>query len=269
MEDGLQVDPNMLIKQRRCIMTKKVAGNRYIPGTYVQRRPDAAQRAEHYARQWVENEEKRKRLSKALTPLLATISFSRKIGVGALEIAEILSRKIGHRVADRIIIDKIATDAELSHKTVNFFDERYPGKINELGAFLFGKKSFVMSDYMRYLISAVFSLADSEPTIFVGRGTHLILPRDRVLAVRCISSREYRIMRVADILGVSEADARKELDEADKEQRSFFQKTFGKKDAAPDEFDLVINCDFLHKPESVADVIHRAFISKFPDFEEA
>lgn len=246
-------------------MTKSVAGSRYVPGTFMQRRPNAAQRVDHFVRQWQQNEEKRRGLSKVSAPLLATISFSRKIGVGALEIAEILSQKIGRRVADRIIIDKIATDAELCRKTVEFFDECYPGKINELGAFFFGEKSFIMSDYMRNLFSAVFSLADSEATIFVGRGTHLILPRDRVLAVRCISSREYRIKRVADILGISEADAEKELDEADKEQQRFFQKVFRKKDAPPDEFDLVINCDFLHKPEWAADVIHQAFISKFPD----
>jgi cytidylate kinase len=74
---------------------------------------------------------------------------------------------------------------------------------------------------------------------------------------------EFRIRRVADILGVSEDAAKKELDEADKEQRRFFKKVFGKKDAPPDEFDLIINCDFLHQPTWAADVIHQAFVSKF------
>ena len=107
------------------------------------------------------------------------------------------------------------------------------------------------------------ALADTEPTIFVGRGTHLILPRDRVLAVRLISSKEYRIQRVADILGVSENDDRKELYAADKEQRRFFHMAFGKKDAPPDEFHLIINSDFLHQPEWAADIIHQAYNRKF------
>jgi hypothetical protein len=252
-------------------MTKRVAGSRYLPGTYAQKRPDAAQRAQHYVRQWEQKQDQKRRTGQvpASTVLSPTICFSRKIGVGALEIAEMLSQKTGQRVADRIIIDKIATDADLGNKTVRFFDERHPGKMNELGAFLFGEKSFIMSDYMRKLVGAVFNLAEAEPTIFVGRGTHLILPRDRVLAVRCISSRGYRIKRVADILGVSEDAAQKELDEADKEQRRFFKKAFDKKDAPPDEFDLVINCDFLHKPEWAVDVIHQAFMSKFQDLETA
>lgn len=247
-------------------MTKSVAGSRYLPGTYAQKRPDAAQRAQHYVRHWEMKVEQKRRTSDQLstaTAMSPAVCFSRKIGVGALEIAELLSKKMGHRVADRMIIEKIAMDADLGNKTVKFFDERHPGQINQIGSFLFGEKSFVMGDYMRKLVSAVFSLAESEPTIFVGRGTHMILPRDRVLAVRCISSREYRIKRVADILGVSEDDAKKELDEADKEQRRFFQKAFGKKDASPYEFDLVINSDFIDKPEWAVDIIHQAYTSKF------
>lgn len=244
-------------------MTTTNIDSRYLPGTYAQKRPDAAQKAQHYVRQWEQKEAQRKQSGETSAAMAPTICFSRKIGVGALEIAEVLAQKTGQRVADRLILDKIATDAELGQKTVTFFDERHPGKMSELGAFLFGEKSFTMNDYLRKLFSAVLTLADTEPTIFVGRGTHLILPRDRVLAVRLISSKEYRIQRVAAILGVSESDARKELDAADKEQRRFFQKAFGKKDALPDEFDLIINCDFLHQPTWAADIIHQAFVSKF------
>ncbi len=246
-------------------MTKPVAGSHYLPGIHAQKKPDAAQRAQHYVRQWEKKEEQRRQSNlpapKTLPP---AICFSRKIGVGALEIAEMLAQKTDHRVVDRIILEQIATDANLGEKTVAFFDERHPGKMTEFAALLFGEKSFIMSDYMRKLLGAVVGLAESEPTIFVGRGTHLILPRDRVLSVRCISSKEYRIKRVADILGVSEKTAQKELEEADKEQRRFFKKAFGKKDASPYEFDIVLNCDFLHQPEWAVNIIYQAFAGKFP-----
>jgi hypothetical protein len=32
-------------------------------------------------------------------------------------------------------------------KTVEFFDERYPGKMSELGSMLFGEKSFIMMNW--------------------------------------------------------------------------------------------------------------------------
>lgn len=244
-------------------MTTKVSGSRYLPGAHARKRHPAEQRAHQYVVEWEQKKGQRKQSGNTTATLSPTICFSRKIGVGALEIAEILSQKTNQRVADRLIIDKIATDADLSQKTVTYFDERHPGKMNELGALLFGEKSFTLGDYTRKLFSAVITLAESESTIFVGRGTHLILPRDRVLAVRCICSKKFRIKRVADILGVSENDAKKELENADNEQRRFFKIAFEKKDAPPEEFDLIINCDFLHQPEWAADIIHQAFISKF------
>jgi hypothetical protein len=53
------------------------------------------------------------------------------------------------------------------------------------------------------------------------------------------------------------------LERVDKEQRDFFKKTFNKKDAPNDEFDLVINRDFFSEAEWVAAVIERAFKEKF------
>lgn len=120
-----------------------------------------------------------------------------------------------------------------------------------------------MSDYIRNFVSAVFTFADRGSTIFVGRGTYLILPRDRVLAVRVICSNELRIKRLAKILDIEETEAEKLLGQIDKEQRDFFKKAFGKKDASPSEFDLIINCDYLTEPQGAAEIVAQAFREKF------
>jgi hypothetical protein len=242
------------------IDTEKI---KYIPGTYAKKRPSAAQLADQYVRQWEKMKMEKSTDAVVLSGIPPTLCFSRKIGIGALEIAEMAAEKLRARVADRLIIEQIAGDAELSKKTVDFFDERYPGKLTELAKFLFGEKSFTMGDYFRKLVSAVFTLAEAEPTIFVGRGTHLILPRENVLAVRCISSREFRIKRVSDILGSTEDVAAKELEEVDQEQREFFKKAYGKKDAPAEEFDLVINCDYISNPKWAAKTVATAFAEKF------
>jgi hypothetical protein len=157
----------------------------------------------------------------------------------------------------------MAKDKDLSKKTIEFFDERYPSKMSELASMLFGEKSYIMSEYIKNLISAVFTFANMGSRIFVGRGGHLILPRDRVLAVRIICSDGYRIARLANILDVEETEAEKLLHQIDQEQRAFFQKGFGKKDASPHEFDFVINSDFITDPDGVAEVIECAFKEKF------
>jgi hypothetical protein len=53
------------------------------------------------------------------------------------------------------------------------------------------------------------------------------------------------------------------LHHIDQEQRAFFKKSFGKKDASPYEFDLVINSDFITEPRAAAELVAKAFKEKF------
>ena len=50
---------------------------------------------------------------------------------------------------------------------------------------------------------------------------------------------------------------------SDKEQREFFKKAFGRIEATPYEFDLVINFDYLKRPAAAAAVVSAAFREKF------
>ena len=243
-------------------MTINPANIKYVPGMYAKKRPSASQMANNYIRDWQTRHKK-----KGLTPAQRqpAICLSRKIGVGALELADLLAERLGYRVADREIIEHIANKADLSEPTVAYYDERYADRVDELMSFLFRAKAFVMSDYARNLVSAIFSLADSAPTIFVGRGAHLVLPRESVLAVRLICAKSYRVARLARMLQIEPEFAAKELDQADKLQRNFFKKVYNAKDASPYEFDMVINCDHLPELSCAADIIHTAFKCKFED----
>jgi cytidylate kinase len=243
-------------------MTIKIGGKQYIPGMYSNKKPTGKQLADNYFQE-LDKKLIEKERTKNQPIFYPTISFSRKIGVGALEIANILSEDIGYHVVDREILMHIANESKLNEKTVAFFDERYPGKTKEFLKFLFGEKSFIKSDYSNSLFSSVISLAGLKPTIFVGRGTHLILPRDRVLAVRFICSDNHRIKRLASILEVKTSEVAAKLEQIDKEQNEFFKKTFGKKDASPYEFDMVINCDYINDPHSAARIVANAFKEKF------
>jgi len=136
-----------------------------------------------------------------------SICFSRQLGVGALEIADLLGEIIQYRVADREILEHMAQDTNLAQKVIEFYDERYPGKMSELFSMLISKKTFIRSDHARQLLKTIALLAKTEPTIFVGRGAHLILPRETVLSVRFICSKKYRVARIVRILGIKEDEA--------------------------------------------------------------
>jgi hypothetical protein len=244
-------------------MVSPTPHGKYIPGMYPGRQRIPAEAAGQYVRALEKISAKPSTRAPLRIELPPTICFARKIGVGALEIADILAEKIDYRVADRLIIEEMAGNSAVTSSTVDFFDERYPGSLAELAAFLFGQNSFTMSDYVRGLTSVVNALAMSEPTIFVGRGARLLLPRDRVLSVHIICSRPYRVKRIARMMDISAEAADKKLEDLDKEQADFNKKLSGKKRPDPGEFDLLINCDHITNPEWAADIVAAAFRSKF------
>jgi cytidylate kinase len=244
-------------------MAEHASGSKYIPGTYVKHRPSAPEMASRYVREWDEKRLDTKAKESKVVEYPPTICISRKLAIGAVEIADIVAEKIGYRVVDQQILQHIATHANLSEKTVAVFDERYPGKITELVTLAFGEKAFIKSDYAKQLFSSVYAIAALGPTIFVGRGVHLLLSREKVLAVRIISSVQFRVQRLASLMNISEQDAAKQIRELDQQQTAFFKQVYNKKDASPYEFDLVINCDYIKEPRSVAEIILRAFRDKF------
>ena len=120
-----------------------------------------------------------------------------------------------------------------------------------------------MSNYVRALFGTIYALANVEPTIFIGRGAHLVLPRKRVLAVRLLCSKSHRVKRLAKILNIPNTEAEKKLDEADLQQRDFFKKIFKRRDASPYEFDMVLNMDFIWNPSWAVEIVQTAFRKKF------
>ena len=76
----------------------------------------------------------------------------------------------------------------------------------------------------------------------------MTLTRDRVIAIRIICSDVYCIERLANLLDVREHEAEKLMQQMDKEQHDFFKRAFGKQNASPCEFDLVIDRDYISEP---------------------
>jgi len=229
--------------------------NNYFPGQHTTRTRDLAEESRRIEQLLADG--------KFQTNRSATIHFSRKIGSGALEIAHLLAPRIGYTVIDREIMEHIANDARLGLQAAAYFDERYPGYLSNIKSMFDREKKIVWDDYVHYLFSAVLVLADLRPTICVGRGVHLIMPRHWVLSVRIIASENYRVQRFMRNQKLKEATARKMLKKMDTEQRLFFQRAFGKRQAEPSEFDMVINCDYLTDPSWVATIVEEYFRKKF------
>jgi len=239
-------------------MTKTIEDVDYSPGFYTKNQASASEMATQYINDWEESHQ-----AKEQVEISPTICISRKTGVGAVEIADMVARKIEYRRVDRQIMERITNEIQLRKKTATIFDQRFPGKINKFLFRLFSGKPFPDNEYNRQLFSTIFSIAYLGPTIFVGWGTHLVLPRNRVFAVRFVCSQTYRTNRLAKILQLDEEKIEKILERLDTEQRDFFRKVYGVEKAPASEFDMVINCDYIGEPQSAAEIIEKNFKRKF------
>jgi cytidylate kinase len=250
------------------IKMKKTSENiTYKPGYYGVKRQTASSWVDANIRKWSKQQsDKQKEMEDP--SVVHSICFSRQIGVGALEIADLLSGLIHYRVVDREIIEHMAQETNLTREIIEFYDERYPGRMSELFTMLISEKTFIKSDYARQLVKTVNALASSEPTIFVGRGTHLILPRKNVLSVRFICSKGYRVDRLANMLGISAFEAERKLEVMDIEQHEFFKTVYHKKETTPEEYDLIINRDHIKGAFQAARIVACAFEQKFGSGEK-
>ncbi|MDD9301267.1 MAG: cytidylate kinase-like family protein [Desulfobacter sp.] len=243
-------------------MTNDRLNTKYKPGAYGKKRLSAAAWADANIKKW-DNRSTPDIPVKQDQDIFPCICFSRQIGLGALKIADYLSKALPYRVVDREILEYMAKEKNLSEKAIAFFDERYPGKMSELFSMLISEKTFLKSDYARQLARTVTVLAGTEPTIFVGRGTHLILPRKRVLAVSLVSGTDYRIDRLARIINVSRTEAENQLKVLDKEQKQYFKSVFNTEGNDPKDFDLVISRDHIRDARQATRIIACAFEQKF------
>lgn len=235
-------------------------GKVYVPGMYRPGKPNVQAQIDKVFDDW----QRQRKMDAAETgDGFPVICFSRRIGVGALEIADILAGQIGYHVIDREILEYLANRRDTAPELAVAIDRQCPCETKDDLEILFGVKSFHKSEYSRLLFRAIFSFAALGPAIFVGRGAHLILPRDRVLAVRLICSDSFRTARIAGILGIDEADAWSRLQQLDAEQQRFFETIYGTTGDSPDEYDIVVNRDFFHDPAQVADIVRTALVQKF------
>lgn len=235
------------------------AGKGYIPGMYKKERPKVYNTVEKAFQEWKKNREIRPKKTKK-NPI---ICLSRKIGAGALEVADIVAEKIGYRVIDREVLEHLVGSDRIDEKLSALFDERCSNEIEDTLAKILGVKSFTQNEYSHLLFRTIFSIADLGPSIFVGRGAHLVLPRKRVLSVRLICSNEYRVRRLADDLKISKTAATLKLNHFDVGQKHFFRRIYNLNEASPYEFDMVINRDYIPDAQQAAEIITTAFIQKF------
>lgn len=144
----------------------------YFPGMYLESMPKVYDMIETAFKEW-------KKEQKTTVSQAPVICISRKIGVGSYEIAKITADMIHYRVYDREIIEYLIKTRKVDKAVAKFIDKRCLSGFENLLAKVFREKVF-KREYAKFLFQTIFTIANLGPC----RGTHLVLPRDCVLAIR-------------------------------------------------------------------------------------
>ncbi len=210
---------------------------------------------------------------------MSVITISKEFASGGLEIARNLAERMGYDYFDKEIIREIAERTRVSHQEASGFEEEahvnfraHLSRIIDLDIFKRGKaddsepeietsyderdklpysfdtQGWIDSDIYREMICKIISeLSQRSNVIIVGRGGQCILnDHPGVINIRIIARMKDRIARLRlDKPDLSEAEARKLIEEMDKRSREYIKFYFKADWDDAKLYDVVINTSRL------------------------
>ena len=178
------------------------------------------------------------------------ITFSRKLGSGGGEIARQVAEKLGYALYGTEAIEQAAREMGFL-ESVKEIDEKAPSFFRRI----LSQRPTVDLDR---LTSVVYELSKKGDSVFLGRGSHLLLKSFQCgLHVRVTASREKRIQNLV-ARGYHEESAKTAVDRSDQERGAFIKFAFGADWENPELYDLVINTDKLSSGLAVETVLNAA-----------
>lgn len=196
------------------------------------------------------------------------ITVEREYGSGGANIARKLSEKLGWKLWDQNITAEIARVAKVDPKAAQRCDERVDSLLSRLfrvyarGSY---ERSLPLQETHEFNTDRMFTIlrkvvedvAAQGQCVIVGRGSPFFL-RDRpdVLRIFVYAPLEEKIRRVK-LLGKSEQEARKLVEEIDTERAAFIRHYFGKEWPHRPLYHAMLNSQF--GDESVVDMVLAEF----------
>ena len=211
----------------------------------------AAHLVERQVRNWeLARAQRPGRSTRPGTTVFDFVAISNNVGGGGGELAAQLGKKLRWPVFDRDILTEMARNDEVRSRLYKAMDER------DLGWFECAWRSFVRDDlkrddYFHRLTETLLCLARKGPAVFVGRASDLILPKNKGLRVKVISSLDYRINSFAKANNLSLRAAAKQVETIERGRAQFIWEHFHIELNDPARFDLLINIERVPNRQAI------------------
>ncbi len=197
------------------------------------------------------------------------VSISRTLAAGGEEIGRLVARELDFRYVDDEIITKASEYAGVSPETVARVEQSQSLitrilEAMEASATLEGvavtwqaTPVVVESRQYRNLIQRVIrETAEAGHVVFVAHGTSVPLAdTSGVLRVFVTASPAVRAERLMALTDVGEPQAKKAIQDSDRERQKFFRRIYNLRQELLTQYDLVVNTDRFTVPEAVSLIV--------------
>jgi len=169
------------------------------------------------------------------------LTISREVGSGGAEVAKLVGLRLGWAVFDKELVEDLARRLELSPQMVELLDETRSNWFHETMLSLMNSRIVLQNNYLSMLGKVMHLAAYEGKVIFVGRGGHLLLPRDAGLRVRVIAPREARLATYQAREGLDASESERELDRLGAGRADFVRRHFHREPDDPYQYDMVLD----------------------------
>ena len=185
-------------------------------------------------------------------PRFRVVTVAREYGSGGAAIAARLAERLGYKLLDRALVERIAETARVGHDVAGKLDEHVDPWTRRLGrALWFGgfeavavvdENEVVDSDRVAALSARIVQEAAAVGgCVIVGRGGQCLLRgRPDAFHVFVYAPREERARRLQARLGLG-ADVELALEEVDRERAVYTRRYFGENRLDPHLYHLMVN----------------------------
>ena len=194
------------------------------------------------------------------------ITISREFGAGGSDLATALGERLGWRVLDHVLVERVADRLRLDPRTVEQMDEHPPTLFSRVAAALLiaPVESPMMLDTSEIMspdavaeaaTAAIREATNDPPVIIVGHGAQLILANHpRTLHLRLVAHPDARIQRICRRGGCDERTALADIHRVDDARVAYVRRYQHHDVRDPLLYDLVINTSRV-RIEEAADLV--------------
>ena len=190
--------------------------------------------------------------------LSAVITVSRELGSGGASVARSVAERLGCSLVGYSIVDTVSKNLGLPKDVLTYMDEKLKSQfLSWFDSSFCGEVD--QSDYHRYMLATIRSLAELGGVVLLGRGGAFVETDRRKINVRVIAPKEVRIERIMERDRCDRKRAVDAIDKSDKTRTKFIRSVFDRDWRNPIHYDIVINSahmDVAHAAALVACAWH-------------